>query len=86
MEENNKTVSGSETEEQAGLPNGEPTVEQKKTLKFKIHKFLTDHANIFQIVTRCNTVCWICTETLRSIGLYSTMLPARTALSDLPAL
>lgn len=50
MEENNKTVSGSETEEQAGLPNGEPTVEQKKTLKFKIHKFLTDHANIFQIV------------------------------------
>ena len=50
MEENNKTVSGSETEEQAGLPNGEPTVEQKKTLKSKIHKFLTDHANIFQIV------------------------------------
>ena len=50
MEENNKTVSGSETEEQAGLPNGEPTFEQKKTLKFKIHKFLTDHANIFQIV------------------------------------
>ena len=36
MEENNKTVSGCETEEKAGLPNGEPTVEQKKTLKFKI--------------------------------------------------
>ncbi len=49
MEENNKTVSGSENEVN-GSPNGEPTVEQKKTLKSKIHKFLTDHANIFQIV------------------------------------
>lgn len=49
MEESNKTVSGSENEVN-GSPNGEPTVEQKKTLKSKIHKFLTDHANIFQIV------------------------------------
>ena len=50
MEEIEKTAP--ETEENgSGLPGNEgPATEQKKDLKFKIHKFLTDHANIFQIV------------------------------------